>query len=387
MAEEENSGRWALHCALAWILGRSGRFVQEATPTRFSPTLSAHACNTLRPPEDVAWAELHRLMTDTGLPLASHTVVRIRAFGRLVDQPDTIELAPELIAQMDWGMDGEEVILVSTSSATIVRDVTVPIGAVTHNFPATGLPMLPMDQLVGPPQDPNRPGSIPLSSAAYWIATTANPIAKLRMDDREAWQSAYADLRARIVSGEVRLIGRPKNGSSPEMIPGTRLSGLEIELRWTLTGREIFDSVTTNRPRIYCVGIVSEDSWIAGDSDEVWGTRYGDKVFTHLEVMSQDIARLWAPACENALPEEQDVSYRTGSPGRPTKGRGLIVEEFNRRCSAGECEPVLAKEAQALRDWFTEEHRRMDPMASGTIENAIRKEHRKFWVGKKKPRI
>jgi hypothetical protein len=231
-------------------------------------------------------------MSDERLPLASHTLVRIRAFGEIDDRPGSIELAPTLIAQLGWGIDDGEVVLVSTASETKVRKVTVPIGAVTHDFPASGIPMLPMERLVGAPQDPSRPGSMPLSGAAYWIASKAGSAA-LRMDDRDAWRSAYVELRDRIVSGQVRLIGRPKSGAVPEAISGVHFSGLEIELAWMLTNGEVFSSTTLDRPRIHCAGVVSNDEWIAGDTDELWGRRYGEKLFTHLEVMNQDIARLW----------------------------------------------------------------------------------------------
>lgn len=307
MTTEEVSGRWALHSALAWILGRSGSFVAQAMAVSFSPALAHGSGATPSSAEDEAWTQLHRLMSDERLPLASHTLVRIRAFGEIDDRPGSIELAPALIAQLGWGIDDGEVVLVSTASETKVRKVTVPIGEVTRNFPATGIPMLPMERLVGAPQDPGLPGSMPLSSAAYWIASTASSAA-LRMDDRDAWRSAYVELRDRIVSGEVRLIGRPKSGAVPEAISGVHLAGLEIELAWMLTSGEVFNSTTIDRPRIHCAGVVSNDEWIAGDTDELWGRRYGEKLFTHLEVMNQDVARLWPRTSESAMAKGKDAS-------------------------------------------------------------------------------
>jgi len=384
MTTEEISGRWALHSALAWILGRSGSFVAQATPVSFSPALAHGSGATPPSAEDEAWTQLHRLMSDERLPLASHTLVRIRAFGEIDDRPGSIELAPALIAQLGWGIDDGEVVLVSTASGTKVRKVTVPIGAVARDFPPSGIPMLPMERLVGAPQDPSRPGSMPLSGAAYWIASKAGSAA-LRMDDRDAWQSAYVELRDRIVSGEVRLIGRPQSGAVPEAISGVHLSGLEIELAWMLTAGEVFNSTTINRPRIHCAGVVSNDEWIAGDTDELWGRRYGEKLFTHLEVMNQDVARVWPSVSEHVVLEGQDVSARTGTPGRPTKGRGLIEEEFARRVSTGEFNPILAKEAETLERWFAEKHRGKDRMKARSIENLIRDNHRKARTTRRRP--
>jgi len=72
---------------------------------------------------------------------------------------------------------------------------------------------------------------------------------------------------------------------------------------------------------------------------------------------------------------------RTGFPGRPSKGKHLIDDEFERRVAASEALPVLAEEAQALHDWFVVKHPTAERPTVKTITNNIRRRHGRARAG------
>lgn len=234
---------------------------------------------------------------------------------------------------------------------------------------------------LGPPQDPHVGGEMTLFEAAYWIASEGGA-ASFDTDDASIWRRAAEALHARIVDGSVILMGRRHGVGFAEHVDGVLLSGVEMNPPYSTPAP--LSLIMGRQPYIDYSVRVSREQWQDSEHDDLHGANRVPE-YTHLQVRAPDIAKIWPFTKAQANTEEQDQSYRTGSPGRPTKGRGLIVEEFNRRCSAGEWEPVLAEEARALRRWFEKEHPRMDPMATGTIQNVIRDQHNKLRLAKKKP--
>lgn len=78
------------------------------------------------------------------------------------------------------------------------------------------------------------------------------------------------------------------------------------------------------------------------------------------------------------------VTYKTGVPGKPTS-RHLWVEEFRARVSRGEVQLSLAAESRQLAEWLKQEHPTAAPATSKTIQEAIRREYRRFEVDRKAP--
>lgn len=232
---------------------------------------------------------------------------------------------------------------------------------------------MPESVHLGPPQDPHVGGEMTLFEALYWIASEGGA-ASFDIYDTSIWRRAAEALHARIVDGSVTLMGRRHGVGFAERVDGVLLSGVEMKPPYEFNAP--FSLIMGRRPYIDYKG--------REFTDDLHGANRVPE-YTHLQVRAPDIARIWPFWKAQSNAEEQNESYRTGSPGRPTKGKGLIIEEFNRRCSAGEWGPVLAEEARALRRWFEKEHPRMDPMATGTIENAIRDQHNKLRLMKKKP--
>jgi hypothetical protein len=67
---------------------------------------------------------------------------------------------------------------------------------------------------------------------------------------------------------------------------------------------------------------------------------------------------------------------RTGFPGRPSKSKHLIDDEFERRIAASKALPVLAEEARALLHWLEAKYPTAERPTLKTIQNNIRSRHR-----------
>jgi hypothetical protein len=92
-------------------------------------------------------------------------------------------------------------------------------------------------------------------------------------------------------------------------------------------------------------------------------------------VNGDDLQRFITAINEGSIPgvapEVKADPYRTGLPGRPSI-RHLIVAELRRRIAAGECEPTISGEAQALRLWTISNHSEVSAPIDKSIENLIR---------------
>jgi hypothetical protein len=75
----------------------------------------------------------------------------------------------------------------------------------------------------------------------------------------------------------------------------------------------------------------------------------------------------------------------SGFPGRPTKGKHLIDDEFERRIVARQVLPSLANEAKELLDWFKWQHPTMARPTTKTIQENIRERHRQWRANQPEP--
>ncbi len=70
-----------------------------------------------------------------------------------------------------------------------------------------------------------------------------------------------------------------------------------------------------------------------------------------------------------------DAYTLSGFPGRPSKAKHLIDDEFDRRVAAGQALPLVADEAGALLDWLKRQHPTMARPTPKTIQENIRARH------------
>jgi hypothetical protein len=80
-----------------------------------------------------------------------------------------------------------------------------------------------------------------------------------------------------------------------------------------------------------------------------------------------------------------DANTHSGFPGRPSKGKHLIDDEFDRRVAAKQALPLVADEAEALLDWFKQQHPTMARPTPKTIQENIRARHRQWRANQPKP--
>jgi len=73
-----------------------------------------------------------------------------------------------------------------------------------------------------------------------------------------------------------------------------------------------------------------------------------------------------------------DERTHSGYPGRPSKSKHLIEDEFRRRIERTETLPILTDEAAALFAWFVQKYPQMPRPTPKTIENNIRDLHRQW---------
>jgi hypothetical protein len=81
-----------------------------------------------------------------------------------------------------------------------------------------------------------------------------------------------------------------------------------------------------------------------------------------------------------------DAYTHSGFPGRPSKGRHLIEDEFERRVVAGQALPLVADEAGALLDWFKGQHPTIARPTPKTIQENIRARHRQWRANQPEPK-
>jgi hypothetical protein len=92
-------------------------------------------------------------------------------------------------------------------------------------------------------------------------------------------------------------------------------------------------------------------------------------------VNGDDLQRFITAINEGSIPgvapEVKADPYRTGLPGRPSIAH-LILAELRRRFAAGEFNPTISAEAQALRQWTISNHPEVSAPIDKSIENLIR---------------
>jgi len=88
-------------------------------------------------------------------------------------------------------------------------------------------------------------------------------------------------------------------------------------------------------------------------------------------LLRSDVAKFWP----FDVVGESTAPSRTGAPGRPTSMH-LVETEFRARCARNEVEASLAKEADLLAAWLSNEHPSSPRLTTKTIKNRLRDAYR-----------
>jgi hypothetical protein len=113
------------------------------------------------------------------------------------------------------------------------------------------------------------------------------------------------------------------------------------------------------------------------------GGYYDLPEFEDLSVPRDHWERMLSELGSAASSDTNIISTQTGMPGRPSKGKNLIEDEFRRRIRDGEALPDLADEARAILDWYKAKHPKAERPTAKTIKNNIRADHREWMASQR----
>ena len=264
---------------------------------------------------------------------------------------------------------GRTVLLVrkgqSVSGASGYNDVMVRRQSVMALWP---LDHCDGDKLLPATMSPDGPGYMPLYFAAQWIATRGG---NFTFDPHHTpnWHAPYADLLARISSGEVTVTG-VRDGIGGKLDPHLFAS---VRVAYPYAD-EPLDLILSEDVYLASGAYINEEHWRAGSDDNLQNRR-GVK-WARIQVLKADVVRWWPFGLDLAAAETSAVAATSGAPGRPSS-MNLIEDEHRARWERSDALQGVAAEARALHDWFRKAHPDEKPPTARTIENRIRAEHKR----------
>jgi hypothetical protein len=211
---------------------------------------------------------------------------------------------------------------------------------------------------------PDGAGCMPLFCAAHWIATHGgtqeiNPL------DEGLWREAFKDLRDRIASGDVKVVGERPDGVS-EDISGAHFASCLVDYPF-LDRRVLYSEFLGNEFCLVSHPYLDDEHWRYGFDDRLKNRR-GVR-WRRLQALKADVARCW--------PFGKSQDHRTGAPGRPSRMH-LVENEYRSRCQRGVALTGVNAEARVLAEWFRATHPDAPSLTAKTIANKIRHDHRKY---------
>ena len=359
---------WTLVMAIAWIAWRSSRKVCEFWDTYRRECWDWHYCGVREGPDTPVqdgWflrsrepATLSRLIQEA----TSVEDVKAKLWKALsdnvmqatgIERPNGQERV--LIPDHEWcdlvpsERKGRTDLLVrkgqSVSGASGYNDVMVLRQSVMALWPL--LRREECDKLLPATMTPEGPGYMPLCCAAQWIATGGG---NLTFDPHYEpnWHAPYADLLARISSGEVTVTG-VRDGIGGKLDPHLFAS---VRVAYPFS-YEPFDLIVSKDLYLASCAYINEEHWRAG-SDDSLQNRHGVQV-ARIQVLKADMVRWWPFGLVEAAAETSAVAATSGAPGRPSSMH-LIQDEHRARWERGDALPGVVSEARALHDWFRIAH-------------------------------
>ena len=178
---------------------------------------------------------------------------------------------------------------------------------------------------------PDGAGYMPLYCAAHWIATRGgsqeiNPL------DEAIWREAFKDLRDRIASGDVKVVGERPDGVS-EDISGAHFASCSVDYPFSDRRRLDFnDRVLGNEFCLVSRPYIDDEYWRRGFDDRLENRR-GVR-WRRLQARKADVARCWSFATAQdhgtGAPPTHTPAVQPTQPGERTP-RKLPLRERARR--------------------------------------------------------
>jgi hypothetical protein len=389
---------WTLVMAIAWIVWRSPRKVCEFWDRYRHECWDWHDRGVRRGPDTpVQWflkqrepATLSRLIREANYDKAngllpndrisvedlkaklwkvlSNNVMQATGMKRLNGEERVLIPDHEWCDLAPFQRKDRTVLLVrkgqSVSDASGYNDVMVRRQSVMALWPL--VQREECERLLPPIMSPDGPGYIPLYCAAQWIATRGGTFT---FDPHHTpnWHAPYADLLARISSGEVTVTG-VRDGIGEKLEPHLFAS---VRVAYPFSD-EPLDLILSEDLYLASGAYINEGHWRTGWDDNLQNRR-GVKV-ARIQVLKTDVVRWWPFGLVKAAAETSAVAPTSGAPGRPSSMH-LIEDEHRARWECGNALHGVGAEAGALLKWFRRAHPDKKPPTAHTIENRIRHEH------------
>jgi hypothetical protein len=142
--------------------------------------------------------------------------------------------------------------------------------------------------MIGAPVAPEGGGYMPLSQAAYWIATNGGT-KSFDVNNQAAWKSAYDELLAHIASNDVQIIGQSSGGMNEE-IDGFHFARLRVSYPYHDTPSELLFG---SESYIESFPFIDDEHWRKGFNDKLVPPRGGKSRWSRLQVRKEDVRRIW----------------------------------------------------------------------------------------------
>jgi hypothetical protein len=177
---------------------------------------------------------------------------------------------------------------------------------------------------VGPPIGPKECAHMPLSAVAHWIASEGGAISITA--DEKWWRPAFEKLLAAIVSDRLEVGGR--RSGLPETITKAVFVGIPVAYPCSPNSLHLW---TGDGPYLECQLFIDEADWQETGGDKLFRSgRHARAEWTHLQVPSSAVARLWRFRHRRAAREERAAASALATLLREQPG--LTIENARRHC-------------------------------------------------------
>jgi hypothetical protein len=184
---------------------------------------------------------------------------------------------------------------------------------------------------MGPPIGPKERAHMPLSAVAHWIASEGGAISITA--DEKWWRPAFERLLAAIVSNRLAVVGR--RSGLPETIPNTVFVGIPVAYPYSFNSLRLRTDDrlwTGDGPYLECQPFIDEANWQKTGGDKLFRSgRHARAEWTHLQVPSSAVARLWRFGHRRAAREERAATSDLATLLREQPG--LTIENARRHCN------------------------------------------------------
>jgi hypothetical protein len=178
---------------------------------------------------------------------------------------------------------------------------------------------------VGPPIGPKERAHMPLSAAAHWIASEGGAISITA--DENWWRPAFEKLLAAIVSNKLAVVGR--RSGLPETISNAVFVGIPVAYPCSSNSLHLWGG---EEPYLDCQLFIDEADWQETGGNKLFQSgRHAGAEWTHLQVPSSAVARLWPFRHGRAAHDERVATSALASLLREQSG--FTIKEARRQCN------------------------------------------------------